>query len=95
MHRLGGGPERAQRREQLLDRPLPHPGVAVDDVIAVPESQEGGQEAHRRPGVADRDPGLHRGNVAAAPLDLDRGALAARGDARGDTDGAEGGHEMS
>src|SRR6266540_6051601 len=45
--------ELAERVEQVLDGPLPHPRHAVQAVAARPEREHRSQEPHRRSRVAD------------------------------------------
>ena len=60
-HRRTAVPGRAARLpaelrqpiEQILDRPLPHAGGAVDAELTAPETERGNEEPHRGPGVAD------------------------------------------
>ena len=60
--------QRFQRREQVLDRTLPHPLVTVQSVAPPPERHQRGEKANRGAREPQVEFGFCHGNVAPLPL---------------------------
>jgi hypothetical protein len=66
--------ELSQRDQQVLDGPFPHPGHAVQAVLAAPGTDHGGEEPHRGPGVGDEQVGRAGRDEAAGLVGVHRDA---------------------
>ena len=42
-------------RHKVANRTFAHPGITIEDIVTLPQGQEGGQEARCRSGISDEE----------------------------------------
>src|SRR5260221_3330807 len=72
---IDAGADRAQRIDEIADRPLVHARHAGNVILAVAESERGGQWTTVRAGVAQEKVGLLLGERSADAAHLDAGSV--------------------